>query len=103
MSGNSFLVDSNIIIYALKGEDFVQPYFQYDTFISVITEIEILGSEIEDTHKYKAKQAIVNYSTVVLLTNSIKQETIRLRQLYKIKLPDAIIAATAIVEGRVHK
>jgi len=33
------------------------------------------------------------------LTNPIKQETIRIRQLYKIKLPDAIIAATAIVEG----
>ncbi len=99
MSGNNFLVDSNIIVYALKGDDFVQPYFQYDTFISVITEIEILGSEIQDTEKYKAKQAIVNYCTVVLLTNTIKQETIRIRQLYKIKLPDAIIAATAIVEG----
>jgi len=99
MSGNNFLVDSNIIIYALKGEDFVQPYFQYDTFISVITEIEILGSLIENSDKHKAKQAIINYCTVVLLTNPIKQETIRIRQLYKIKLPDAIIAATAIVEG----
>jgi predicted nucleic acid-binding protein len=99
MSGNNFLEDSNIIIYALKGENFVQQYFQYDTFISIITEIEILGSEIQDTDKYKAKQAIINYCTVVLLTNSIKQETIRIRQLYKIKLPDAIIAATAIVEG----
>ena len=76
----------------------MQPYFQYDTFISIITEIEILGSEIQDTDKHKAKQAIINYCTVVLLTNSIKQETIRIRQLYKIKLPDAIIAATAIVE-----
>ena len=99
MSGNNFLVDSNIIIYALKGKDFVQPYFQQDTFISVITEIEILGSLIENSDKHKAKQAIINYCTVVLLTNPIKQETIRIRQLYKIKLPDAIIAATAIVEG----
>ena len=61
MNGNNFLVDSNIIIYALKGEDFVQPYFQYDTFISIITEIEILGSEIQNADKHQAKHAIINY------------------------------------------
>ena len=99
MSGNNFLVDTNIIIYALKGYDFVQPYFQYDTFISVITEIEVLSSENKNNDEGKIKQTIIDYCTVVLLTNTIKQETIRLRQQYKIKLPDAIIAATAIVEG----
>ena len=99
MNGHNFLVDTNIIIYALKGDDFVQPYFQYDTFISVITEMEVLGSETINSERFIAKQAIINYCTVILLTNSIKLETIRIRQHYKIKLPDAIIAATAIVEG----
>ncbi|MEI6184678.1 MAG: type II toxin-antitoxin system VapC family toxin [Bacteroidota bacterium] len=87
------------MIYALRGDEFVQPYFQYDTFISVISEIEILSSDNLNSDSYKAKEAIINYCTVILLTNLIKKETIRIRQQYKIKLPDAIIAATAIVEG----
>jgi len=33
------------------------------------------------------------------LTNTIKVEAIRLKQESKVKLPDAIIAATAAVEG----
>lgn len=43
MSGNNLLLDTNIIIYALKGLADVRPYFELAPYISVITEIEILG------------------------------------------------------------
>lgn len=45
MSGGNYLPDTNIIVYALKGLTAVKPYFEEDCYVSVITEIEILGVE----------------------------------------------------------
>jgi predicted nucleic acid-binding protein len=47
-------------------------------------DLEILNSFIVDTH-------------VIELEQSVKLKTVEIRKKYKIKLPDAIIAATAIV------
>ncbi len=43
MSGSSYLLDTNILVYALKGLPSVMPYFEEDCYLSVITEIEIGG------------------------------------------------------------
>jgi predicted nucleic acid-binding protein len=42
MSGNEFLLDTNILVYAMKGIENMRPYFETEPYISVITEIEIL-------------------------------------------------------------
>lgn len=42
MNGGDYLLDTNIIVYALKGIIPVMPYFEEDCFISVVTEIEII-------------------------------------------------------------
>ena len=93
-----YLFDTNILIYLLNNqlaENLPGGRYGY----SVITEIELLSFPAltaTDT------QIINNYlSNIVLLnlTESIKQKTISLRRAYRIKLPDAIIAATAIVSG----
>ncbi|WP_414693006.1 type II toxin-antitoxin system VapC family toxin [Parapedobacter sp.] len=42
-------------------------------------------------------QQFVFNSTVIGLDNNIVNETIRIRKIHKIKLPDALIAATAVV------
>jgi len=44
-------------------------------------------------------QLFIANSTVVGITHEIIHETIRIRKSYKLKIPDAIIAATAIVNG----
>jgi predicted nucleic acid-binding protein len=44
MSGSSYLLDTNIIVYALKGLEFVKPYFEEGCYISVISEMEIISS-----------------------------------------------------------
>jgi hypothetical protein len=50
MSGSNLLLDTNILIYAMKGLANVRPYFNMDSSISMITEIEILGvKSITDT------------------------------------------------------
>lgn len=99
MSGSNYLLDTNILVYGLKGLPFVKPYFEETCFISVITEIEIIGVEGLSKNEMIIRQAAINFCTVIPLTNSIKNEAIKLRQQFKVKVPDAIIAATAIAEG----
>jgi hypothetical protein len=43
-------------------------------------------------------ELFINDIQVVGLSNTIKEKTIELRQQYRLKLPDAIVCATALVE-----
>ena len=99
MNGNNYLLDTNILVYALKGISSVVPYFEENCFVSVVTEIEIIGVEGLNRKELSVRQSAVNYCTIIPLTTAIKNEAIRLKQQFKIKLPDAVIAATALVEG----
>jgi predicted nucleic acid-binding protein len=99
MSGNSYLLDTNILVYALKGLQSVMPYFDEDCYLSVITEIEVAGVPGLSKKDLSIRQSALDYCTIIPLTSSIKNEAIRLKQEFKVKLPDAVIAATALVEG----
>lgn len=65
--------------------------------ISIITKIELLGWNFPNSEKKEINQEFVECSTVFPLDNEVVEKTIELRRNYKIKLPDAIIAATAII------
>ena len=99
MSANKFLLDTNIIIYALKGLADVRPYFDVKPYISVVTEIEVLGVKELSDEEIKIKETAVEFCNVVSLNNRIKAKAIELKQKIKIPIPDAIIAATAFEEG----
>lgn len=99
MSGNNYLIDTNIIIYALKGLANVRPYFATEPFISVITEMEILGVKDIAQAAIKEREAAIEFCSILPFTTSIKNKAILLKRQIKIPLPDAIIAATAIEEG----
>lgn len=66
--------------------------------ISVITEIEVLGYNGTDEEEFVLK-SFVRDSEVYNLNSKVVNSCIRIRKKHKIKLPDAIIAATAIVYG----
>jgi predicted nucleic acid-binding protein len=65
----------------------------------VITKIEFLGwSEFaSDPVLYNQAQAFLSHAHVFALSEAIIEQTIRLRQQFKTKTPDAIIAATALI------
>ena len=99
MNGNSYLLDTNILLYALKGLADVRLYFDIPPTISVVTEIEILGvKEIKNT-EIAIRETIVEYCQVIPITTSIKKKTIELKRAIKLAVPDALIAATAIEGG----
>jgi predicted nucleic acid-binding protein len=67
--------------------------------ISVITQIEALSWVNPDKKKERFLKEFITDSTILMLTPEIVAETIKIRRSRKIKTPDAIIAATAIVNN----
>ena len=103
--GKRYLIDSNVIIdyTALrlpeKGSDFVENLFDTDFLISVATKIEVLGFN-DVPEKLVAMEEFVNSATTLSLDELVTNQTIALRREYKkLKLGDAIIAATALVHN----
>ncbi|WP_316846184.1 type II toxin-antitoxin system VapC family toxin [Pedobacter psychrodurus] len=95
--GINYLWDTNTVIYFLQrqftptAEKFIDDIISTNQpTISAITEIEllcwksILRNFIQDSYTYELDQ-------------DIKNQTAEIRKYYNLKLPDAIIAATAIV------
>lgn len=58
MNGNSILLDTNIVLYFLNGEDTLIPLLENkNIFLSFITQLELLGSKnigAEDILKIKS-------------------------------------------------
>lgn len=98
MNGINFLADTNALIYLLNGNSCMNPYLQKTLAFSVISEMELLSySGITETEGNCIK-SLLNDCEEISLTSEIKNKTIELRKKYKIKLPDAIVAASAIIK-----
>jgi len=96
MNGNSALLDSNILIYLSKNE---LPFFVLDQFealfISVISYMEVLGYRFSNSKEESFVKELVSMFNVRFIDQEIAENVIDIRKQYRIKLPDAIIAATA--------
>jgi len=97
MSGKKVLLDSNIIIYLSKDLlDIDEILADYDDFfISIITYMEVLGYQFEDQDEEQLISQLLEQLEIIHLNMEIAQEVISIKQKKKIKLPDAIIFATA--------
>jgi len=97
MSGNKFFLDTNIILYLLHGDETIAELLNgKQLFISFISQLELLGyPELHADERLKIKQ-FLNECTIIDINEGIKQTAIEIRSLLRIKLPDAIIAASAI-------
>ena len=97
MNGIDLVVDTNILINLAEGKPGADHYLTDNKlFISVITEIELLGwHKISAPHKIFFNELLKDCKIVELMPD-IKKITIELKQQHKVKLPDAVIAATAI-------
>lgn len=99
----NYLLDTNTIIYYLKAGLPINAMRAMNKIVdikpnlSVITKIELLGFKGSKQTEEKITKTFVGASTIIGLDEAIINKTIALRKLHTIKLPDAIIAATAIV------
>lgn len=96
MNGTDFLADTNALIYLLNGNPCMSPFLQNKLAFSVISELELLSfSGITSEEENNIKSFLLDCNEISL-TDEIKEKTIEIRKKYKIKLPDAIVAASAI-------
>lgn len=98
MNGNSILIDTNIIIYLFQGNQQIIDFLTgKQLYISSICEIEVLSfPKLTKEEIVEIKRFIQNECVVIELLTNVKDLTIEIRKNYSLKLPDAIIAATAL-------
>lgn len=99
-----YLIDTNVVIYYFNGltDDETLHIRLAESFkVSIITKIEFLGwgKFSEDRKLYAQARDFMRYARIIGLTETIAEQAISLRQQFKSKTPDAIIAATALVNG----
>ena len=97
MNGIDFLVDTNFLIHVSLKNPIVEPFLDYSFGIFYITELELLGVFSISKTQAKNAQNLIDNCFVYDMNSEIKKKVLSIKQSYKIKLPDAIIAATALV------
>lgn len=104
MPTNRFLIDTNILIYHTKGAqdsiDFLSDIIIQRLFnISILTKIEFLGWD-KHTHDgfIKCKQ-LIEHANIYAVDENIANKAIELRKETNIKLVDAVIASTALLNN----
>ncbi|MBP0012277.1 MAG: type II toxin-antitoxin system VapC family toxin [Roseofilum sp. SBFL] len=88
------LLDTNVVLYYL-GNRLRDPLPMGKYLVSVITEIELLSYPTISKSEELIVRDFLDKITVVGLTNNIKELGISFRKKHRLKLPDAIVAATA--------
>lgn len=96
MSGFNYLADTNTFIYLLNRHPALQNLLEVEWYFFFITEIELLGKTGISNAEVKKVQALLDTCTKIIHSEEINKLTIRIRREHKIKLPDALIAATAL-------
>lgn len=97
MSGTKLLLDTNIALYLLSGDQVLAALLdQKDISLSIISEMELLGYYGITAAETLQIKAFLKECQVIDINPSIKDLAIEIRKAYQLKLPDAIIAATAL-------
>ena len=102
--GIKYIWDTNTVIYYLQqqfppsAEKFMDDLVnKASPVISAITEIELLCWKSATEKDLEVLHSFIEDALVIELEQPIKYKTADLRKKHVIKLPDAIIAATALV------
>ena len=96
MIGIDYLLDTNAILYFLSGNECMEPYVSGKIAYSIISEIELLSYTKISYDEEEIIKRFLKKNISVSISEEVKKRTIQIRKKYNIKLPDAIIAASAI-------
>lgn len=100
MSGSKILIDTNIALYLFKGDKNLGSILQdVETYVSFINELELLGYKGITLKEETWVELFLEECLIIDINSDIKEITKQIRRNYALKLPDAIVAATAIFLG----
>lgn len=99
MSGK-WLLDTNIIIGFINGADastrLIAERGEAELCASVISRVELLSFHDLPSDEEKRIRQFLRYVHVIDFNEEVEAATIVMRRFTRLKLPDAIIAATAV-------
>ena len=106
MSGKIYLLDTNAVIALLRGQKGLARLLQSAEWvgISIITVLEFLafrGLTATDESVFQELRAQINVIDIKNDDDALIQSIIAVRKSARLKLPDAIVAATAIKCGAI--
>lgn len=97
------MIDTSAVSRYMREElplwamDLMTSALEQSSTISIITRIELLVYEPHDESEAEAFRTFLTESNTLSLNEVIVQQTVRIRRQHRgVKLPDAIIAATAV-------
>lgn len=99
------VVDTNLLIYFLAGAvdghvlQRIEHALREQARISVITRMEVLGWRGHTDESRARARFLLDQLDEIALTSAVVERVIEMRSTFAIKLPDAIIAASALIEG----
>jgi len=99
--GTRYLLDTNAVLDFMgkklpaKSQYFLSEIIDNEINISAVNKIELLGFSFVD----QTLIDFVSFAEVYPIDDETINQTIDLRKKHKIKLPDAVIAATVIING----
>jgi len=97
MNGISIICDTNPLIYLLDGNKAIAQFLDNkQLYLSIITELELFGKQNLSKNDNELIDSLLMNCFIIDIEHEIKQIYKEIKQKYTIKLPDAIIAATAL-------
>jgi toxin FitB len=95
------LLDSNIVIYATQSSyaHLLPLLHASDCYISEITKLEVLGYHGFDAITKQNRRDLFETLQMIPINSVIIDKAVEVRQLRKMAMGDAIIAATALLNG----
>ncbi len=96
MSGNKILFDTNVLIHFLNGDRSLIPILEEtEKHISFLTEIELYSKpQLTEVQKTSIAE-LISACNVLPYEHAMKETIIGLRIKYRLKMPDAFIAAAS--------
>jgi predicted nucleic acid-binding protein len=97
-----YTLDTNAIIYYLKDDPVTVPILSdifagiAPVYVSAITEVELFGFPSLETVESERIEAILQTVAILSLDSRIARIAGTLRRTYGLKIPDSVIAATAL-------
>ena len=104
MNGKRYLLDTNAVIQLLAGNPSLRKMVEGSDFlaISVISKLEFLSyPDLTEDEKNAFSELLEDLTVFDLMASdsALMQEAVAMRIDGGLKLPDAVIAATALVNG----
>lgn len=95
MNGLKYFADTNCFIYLLDENPLILPFANDGWAFSYITEIELLSKKGITKHEDALIREMLNSCYKISHSQSLTEIVIDIRRKNTIKLPDALIAASA--------